>query len=292
MNASNTSNSTVCVSQSFFSDPFNTFLVMLRILITVLYIGWFLLALKFKDFHTRKMSYIYNLNIIGLFNCIIAVFFLLSDNCAVLSKDVCVFQSFTSIFSANLSGYGLAALALYRLSCFYVTSLKNNISIKWLVVGISLSWILPILFTSIQLFVFDTNFYFSYLIFVCFMESKSMPSFIFFTITNTVLPNMVIIIAYIWWSLRMRRLQSTIRSKGSSPRITIQLIFYIIMFELNCISNIIIFYQTILMRPLVSFQVLQYLRVFRWLHHFSPLALLYFTTALMNRLKKCFLRKA
>ena len=71
----------------------------------------------------------------------------------------------------------------------------------------------------------------------------------------------------------------------SPPRITIQLVVYIIMFELHCAANLVIFYQTVLMRPFAPDYIIMLMRVFKWFHHFSPLALLYFHPLMLRKFR-------
>jgi hypothetical protein len=75
------------------------------------------------------------------------------------------------------------------------------------------------------------------------------------------------------------------------PRITLQLIIYVLMFELNCATNIIVFYHSVLMRPIISDEMLQLLKIFRWFHHFSPLALLYLHPVMLKKYRSIKKRK-
>jgi hypothetical protein len=69
----------------------------------------------------------------------------------------------------------------------------------------------------------------------------------------------------------------------SPPRITIQLLIYITMFELHCLSNIMLYVQIGLQIQWLPEGIVVMMKIFKWLHHFSPLVLLYFHPALEKK---------
>jgi hypothetical protein len=116
-------------------------------------------------------------------------------------------------------------------------------------------------------------------------SSGNIYALIFFTVVNLILPNVVILCTYFLVLYKVRKLKKNVHSRGKiePPRITIQLMIYITMYELNCAANFIMFMQTVMMYKLVSSEALVLLRISRWFHHFSPLALLYLHPVLLAK---------
>lgn len=88
---------------------------IIRFTMTIFYLMWLISLILFKDFRNRKMIYLHNLNLIGLFNCAVGISFLFFTTCTVLDVQTCTAQSYLVFLSSTLSGYGIAALAIYRL---------------------------------------------------------------------------------------------------------------------------------------------------------------------------------
>ena len=278
MNSSNFSNQTAnrrpnCVSLFLLSDSLNISLTVVRLSVAIFYIVWILFAIKIKEFHTKNMVYLYNLNAMGIVYCLIGLSSYLYTTCTVFDEATCAYSSFSSIFTSHMTGYGLSALTLFRLACFYKTDLKNKMNTKIIIITLALIWTLPTVFTFIQIFSFEAKSYFVKVLSICFLDSRSDWSFIFYAFANAILPNFVIIVAYLGTFLKMKRIKrirgnSSNQKPISPPRITIQLIVYVLLFELNCVSNLLGFYQAFMFRPIFPQEYLTVIRILKWLQHF------------------------
>lgn len=284
INSSNLSAS--CMPAFFLSDVYSITLTTIRITVAVFYFIWLILCIKRKELHSKKLAFLHNLNAIGIFYCILSIQLLLASTCDVYTEAMCTFQAFNLIFFSILSGYGLSALAIYRLACICYVDLDKKINRCSLLISISSVWIISIIFTLIQCFAFKSKFYFNNAVNGCLMDSSyTIWSFIFSIFMSAFLPNCLVLTAYFWGHYRMNILKMRTNSKKSmSPmRITVQLIIYIVMFEVNCVANLIIFYQTIYMRPIAPDYIIILIRILKWFHHFSPLALLYFHPVMLKK---------
>lgn len=288
MNSTNTIDMK-CIATFYFSDPFSILLTVLRILISILYVGWFIFALIFKDFRNKSLIFLHNLNVIGLYNCVIGVALLFTNTCDVYSQFGCLSQSFNLYYSSILSGYGLAALALHRLLCVSFYDLEKKLSLKILSMIISLIWLIPLAFILILFFSFNSKIYYIKTLSSCLFDASStIWSFIYLVFILGILPNFAVLTAYIWSHIKLSRLKQRANSNRSmsTPRITIQLVLYIFFYEINCVALLLVYYQTMMLRPLIPNEILPILRSLRWFHQFSPLALLYFHPVMLKKYRQ------
>jgi hypothetical protein len=249
---------------------------------------WLALAIKLKEFHSKKLAFLNNLNAIGLYYCLSNAWLLFLTTCDTHSEAVCSMQALNFIYMANLSGYGLAALALYRLTCVCIVDLATKLNRVNVTLSIALIWLIPFVMSLIQCFAFKAKFYFAQVVNACAIDSsESVWSFVYFALTNAVLPNLVVLTAYFVGHYKMRALKQRANAKKpvNPPRTTIQLLLYILMFELHCGANLILFYQVVLMRPIVPDHIVGLMRLFKWFHHFSPIALLYLHPLLIKQFR-------
>jgi len=233
------------------------------------------------------MVFIYNLNIIGLFNCVVAFLFLLSPTCDVPYVN-CLIQAFVTIYTTILSSYGISSLVLYRLACICYMDIKKRLTMCWIIICLSLVWLLPAFVVALEIFGFGAKIYFVSVLFVCLMDSsKNFIPFYIDIFFNSVLPNFLVLGGYFFSVYKIKRIKesASVQKSLSPPKVTIQLIVYIIFFEMNCVASSIIYYQTILLQRVFPNEFIQSLRLFRWLNHFSPLALLYFHPVMMKKFK-------
>lgn len=290
--SANSTSEKSCSSTFFFTDPFHVILTVIRFSVGFLYILWIILATRIKEFHSKQMAFLYNLNLTGILYCMVGFSNFFHTNCSSSTKTMCIFIAFYSIYNGLLTGYSISAMALYRLCCVCILNLRKRLRIKHVIISIASIWLLTFIFTLKQFYWFNTTkIYFSQQYFFCLLDSSaSFSSFIFFIFISIVVPNIVIFAAYIYSIYRVKQLKLHLKRSVqlSPPRITFQLLIYIILFEISCISDILLFYQAVLLRPLFSdeFTALNTLRICKWLHHISPLALLYTHPILLKKYRK------
>ena len=268
MNSSQTAtnSSIVCISVLFATDAYTVALNVIRILVSFFYVLWLILVFTIKEFRVKQMAFLHNLNLIGILYCITGLSYLFYTNCTELSDFICNIQAFNSMFVTVLSGYGLAALALYRLSCHCTPKLSTILSCTWLTISIGSVWILSIIFSLIQAFAFGKPLRYIKAYKLCLADSsKDIIPYLFFVTVVLILPNIVIIIAYIVSvrKTRQRKGKARIKTQTHSLRITVQLVVYIIAYELNCILTVITFYQQIMMVSIMPADFVQLTRILR-----------------------------
>lgn len=274
----------------FLTDIYNLSIYAFRIASLLLNIVWFIAAVTTKEFHNIQMAYLFNLNVIGMVYCFIALGGFFINTCQTINRSIAYYTSLNGIFIATLSGYGLSGFAIHRLSCHYVAEIKTVFTPMLIIGSIALIWILPAVFSIIQLFAFETNaHYVETYHFWLIDTSKSVYSFHFFAFTNTILPNLVIISACVLLARKLKsrfqRRKCNRRAVRERPRIIMQLAFYVILFELSCFANLVIYYQVFYGRNIVSANTLKIMLIFKWLHLFCPFFLLFSHPALVKKLK-------
>lgn len=277
-----------CVATTLLlSDFYNIAISTFRILSFLLNFLWLILAISIKEFHKPQMAFLFNLNAIGIFYCFIGVASFFWSTCHHYRLHMCYVYTFNGLFAATLSGYGLSAFAMHRLACYYFLRIETTFTKKLIAFFIISTWILPAVFSLIQLFAFDTNINELRAYNICVIESKSLNAFIFFAFFNTILPNVLLITACVLLAVKIKkRTKPNSRTPIERPKLTAQLIIYVVMFEVSCIANLIIFYETVLRRHIISANGLNVMRMLKWLHHFCPLALLFFHPVMMKKYKR------
>ena len=218
----------------------------------------------------------------------IAFLFLFSPTCDVVPYAGCLAQAFASFYTAHISAYGISALVLYRLACITYMDIKKRLNICWIIISISVIWLLPAVVVVVEILGFEAKIYYARIIFVCLMDSsKNFIPFYIDLFFSSVLPNILVLGAYFISIHKIRRIKKTSNAQKplSPPKITIQLILFIIFFEMNCVSTAIIYYQTVLLQRVFPDELIRIVRLFRWIHHFSPLALLYFHPVMITKFK-------
>lgn len=286
---SNETNFSHCKPLLLLTSFSNVSINVTRFTLTALLTIWLIIVILTKEFHSRKMVFMHNLNFIGLCNCATGISFLFYSTCTVLDEVTCAIQSCLVIFASTISGYGIAALAIYRLYLMFSFSINVKLSFKTISISIVLIWGLPIIFTTLQIFAFKTKFYYLPVYNFCKINAKDdYSAYFFYIIVHITLPNLIIISCYI---VLFKTSKNKIGSLHSSsrrlvPKMKIQVIIYILIFECNCIANLFIYHQTIFLHPIVSDEILALLRVVRWLHLLHPLYIFYSHPILIKNYKK------
>lgn len=287
-----TSEKSNCVATTLFvTDFFNLTISSFKILSFLLNIVWLIVTLTIKEFHNIQLTFLYNLNAIGMLHCAIGFGSFFFKTCQTINKTMCYFHSFNELFIATLPGYGISGFVIHRLACYTNIEIKNVFNRCVIISSIALIWSLPALFTLIQLFAFETSVNQFKTYNVCLIDSsKSDYSFYFFAIVNTLLPNFVIISACLLIARKVsHRLKRRKRCRNlitERPKLTLLLLIYVLMFELSCVSNLVLFGQIVNKREIVSNELIQVMRILKWLHHFCPIFLLFNHPVLVEKYKK------
>ena len=87
----------------------------LKMTIFIMNFLWCILVVVIKDFRTRQMIFLHNLNLICFANNLVSMSGFFYTNCTLLSDLSCFLQAYANILTSLLSGYGISALAIYRL---------------------------------------------------------------------------------------------------------------------------------------------------------------------------------
>jgi hypothetical protein len=283
-----------CKTFLFSTDPFEVALNVFRILIPTLYIAWLLFAFCFKEMRNRQMAFLINLNAVGLMYSSTGIVFFFHDKCSIPTVQVCIAMSAIALFIYYYSGYAISALAMHRMLCCYLINIKTQLKCGVITIALLVTWLLPVSLALIHQFGFKSITYYSQKEVLCLYDPLGdVSSIIFLSIFSALIPNVLILTSYIMLVLKLRQMKLKSSNKTSvslvslePPRITIQLIIYIISFEFNCITNIIDVYRYTLVDTIISREVSRWFRIFRWLQHICPLGLLYFHPVLIGKYKR------
>ena len=248
------------------------------------------MLLKNRELQDKKLIFLHNLNAIGFFYCIMSSSVFLTTTCTRHTGLFCAIQSVIFVYGSTLSGYGLSALAIFRLSCVLFYDLENKLTIMNLTFSLIAIWLTPLILNILQVVAFKTDFYFVQNIYICLHRdlSSNNYSFVYFVCINAVIPNVLVIASYILTLRKIRRLRfskNTMRPI-QAQNITLQLFIYIFVYELQCIANIIYYKQSVMMIQVVSDEILAFLKIVKFLHHLSPLGLIYFHPTMVRKLNR------
>jgi hypothetical protein len=281
-----------CISYFYSNIPEDIFLNIFRIGIFVLYLIWIIIAFKFKELRNRQMVFLLNLCATGMFYSVNGFTTFFYTPCDILPQSTCYAQTILTVFQGYYTGYSLSALAIHRLVCVVSINASKNLKWRTICVLVSLIWIIPLIFSFIQINGFQSNIYFDVGISNCVYDaSSSRSSFSFFIIFAIILPNLMIFVSLLITFIKLKQKKDSLKLKNKrteSLRIALLLTILIIMYEISCISHALIIYQTSQMIEIVSSNELVFLRLGRWLIHICPLGFLYFHPLLVNKYKKVF----
>lgn len=279
-----------CTSFISSNDTYDIILNCLRISLFSLYVLWLIFALCIKELRNKQTSFLINLSIVGIIICLSGFVLYFTNTCTFIKDTLCHINTIMSLFVGYYSGYAISVLTMYRMACVYCVNITKTLKLRTIIIIILVSWILPLVFTFINIYAFKSQVYYNLVLFVCvYNASGQYDSFIFFALFSTVLPSLFILVSYIMVLIKLRRLRikmgSAVKKRLESPRITIQLVVYFLTFELSCVSTLVILYQTSLLIPIVSNNTLKILRLLRWFQHICPLGLLYFHPVFVKKYK-------
>lgn len=289
-NTTNASES--CYLALFSTDPLIMSLNIIKFVIFFLYIIWIIISLKIKEFHSKQMFFLYNLNFVGIFYLIYGLSITFYFTCYTPSKEMCFIQAIINMHIMYLNGYSIAALALHRLFCLYFVNLKSILTIRVMIISALILWNIPTVFAMVHLFVFK------FVIYTGIYTQSGLCLFIigdqpyvqyFFVIFGILVPNMIIITAYAlaYFKIKSQAVLLQTRNDLHPPRLTLQIIIHVIMFEIDLVSSFLFLNLTATAQP---FSFLPVFRILKWLIHFSPLAMMYFHPALIKKYKAFFVK--
>jgi hypothetical protein len=291
-----TENVTKCSSFLYSTDPFDRTLNVLRIGTFKLYQIWLLFAFCFKEMRNKQMAFLINLNAVGLMYCFSGIIYFFHDNCSIPSVQVCIYMNVIGLFITYYSGYSISALAIHRMLCCYLINIRTQLKCIHITLALLLTWSVPLVLACIHQFAFRSITYYNKIEVLCLYDPQGdISSIIFFSIFSALLRNILILTSYILLLFKLRRIRNKLSSSNKKlepPRVTLQLIIYILAFEFNCTTNIIELYRHTLFSQLISRDSLRWIRLFRWFQHICPLELLYFHPVLLEKYKNCFSSKA
>ena len=118
--------------------PVDQLLNLLRITVIVLVSLWCILIIAIKEFRVRPMIFMHNLNVICLAHCILEISRIVYTSCTVLQGFQCFLQAYVKSFLSLLSGYGISALALYRLYLIKTVEKNKKLSYKQIFVSFAI----------------------------------------------------------------------------------------------------------------------------------------------------------
>ena len=123
-------------------------------------------------------------------------------NCTILSDLACFMQAFGYIITGILSGYGITALALYRLYLIRTIEQNKRLSLKVTTFSLALIWLLPITFSIVEIFAFKSNaYFFKEYSFCIFDVASNYYAYGFYVFGNFALPNLILILSYLYFAL-------------------------------------------------------------------------------------------
>lgn len=286
MNSSN--NNTICNMKNFSNDLYDVILNIFRFSVFFLYIIWVLIAIIVKKFHRKQMVFLINLCAVGIFYCLSGFSTFFREPCVVPDLLECHVSLGIALYCIYYIAFPLSTVALHRMASTYFTDIDTRLKYNHILIVLLVIWLFPLMLTIAHMYAFKSKIFFSHLFHICVYDSfGSIEALIVYTVFCVILPNLIIIISYIFVLLRLYKIKKRVKTFSSEfslepPRITIQLVIYILTFEISCIANFILIYQTTLVGILVSDDLLKILRILRWLHHVCPLGLLYFHSELLK----------
>lgn len=149
---------------------------------------------------------------------------------------------------------------------------------------------IPLLITLSNFFLFDINAYYAAFYQQCvFSTNDNVTQYVINVIAVYTISNLIVLIAYFWVLIKLRLQRKKLNSSRNltPPRITIQLVIYVITYEIGVIASFIQYTQIAFSKPFVSDQVMQWTRILRWAQHFCPIGLVYFHPIMLQKYK-CF----
>jgi hypothetical protein len=290
-----TQSNQTCVAEFFSPNPWKIVFNVIRVSVAFLYIFWILLIIRMKKLQKCGMVYLHNLAINGLVYALVGIYYSTWSSCYYPSKAICYFSTFLTTYLVYYSGYAIGALILYRLLCCTHFRWASNLSYLTIFVTIALAWIIPIICSLVEIFVLSRGVSFKPKAHLCSHEFYDFYTLItFFSIFGVFVPNGVIVIAYIATLIYLRRIRIKTCNKGKiePPRITAQIISYIVLYVVTCATNLIatipLYFPGVII-PLKYLELFFYLvRLLNWIHHILPLGLMYFNADLLQEYKKFF----
>jgi hypothetical protein len=286
--------SSVCSLYIKLNNTYDIITQILRVLIFLFSFLWALIAYRFKDLRSPQMACMWNLCILCIFITISYYIIDLFEICHIETKVFCLAVKTLDLFKDYYTGYSLCAICIHRLACITFSQLVRSLKWKNSVIFLAIFWLLSFLFSLIQVFLFDSNVYMHISEQICVLDTSNQTlSFIFFIAFSILLPNFIIItlsaVALKKLTIKNIRLVK-MDNKAGHQRVGLMLILVIIMFELYCISNAILFYRKHQTLNLTNDDFVYLLILSKWLFHISSLALLYSHPNLTYQYKKLLMK--
>lgn len=282
---------TDCTLFLFSSDFLDIILNALRFLFLFLYVFWSYFAIRCKELRKKSMAHLYNVALNAFMRSIYGIHLSFLPKCFEPSKTYCAFQTFFNIFFIYTSSYTICFLAQYRLIIVYFQKLTPKCNKKVITATIALSWILPIFFLMLFYVIFDPQPVYLMNYKQCLPKvNLYYPSIMFTLFIAFILPDILLIFAYITTVLKIRSNKRKANSTEctKAPQITFKLVIYILAvhitqasytFDMVVVSN----NQTLTILAQVN-------KLVKWIQDYCPIALLYFHP-LMTKKYESFGRK-
>lgn len=279
-------NKTNCTLLLFSNDAGDILLNILRFTFFFIYLGWHYFAIKYKEFHKSSIAHLYNVAICSFIKASYGVHLTFLPKCFVPTDSYCYFQMFSSLFIMYISGYSISMLALFRLIIVYKATLSVSMQRKIVIITVFISWLLPIFFLLLCFIIFEPQSAYVQTYNLCMAKIKFLTSAILLTIFCVfLLPNLTLIFAYVITLFKIRSLKRKANSNeiAKAPRITLQLVIYIITFQITQVCYI---FDMISVTKKIDFVILvQISKVLKWFQNYCSIGLLYFHPVMIQKYK-------
>ena len=281
-----------CISVIFAADFTNITLNIIRSTVSLLLIIWIVLLMRIKELRRREMAFLNNLNAISAFFCITSLYYLFYASCYQMSDLQCSIQSFAAGYVTILPNYGLIGLVLYRLYCATAKPTQDTLKLYKIGICLAATWIFPAVLFFLRWF-FGSKLKSAYhpVFRACLIEpSHNVASFIFQLSIAFLIPNVSIIWVYVYLLIKSKAKVSPVNRAKKMPRVTVQVVIYIGVFEMYCVFLSVAFYQSSFGVADFPADFLKFIRVFNWFNLFSPLGLFYLHNVMLKKYKKLYKR--
>jgi hypothetical protein len=293
MNTTSDATQSGCYLMLFTKDPIVMALNVIKFVALLLYLVWIIISFKVKEFHSRHMILLYNLNAVGIFYLAYGLTFTFYSSCFVPTQAICLIQAILNFFTAYNNGYAIAAVAVHRMVFVYFVDIQRFLTIPVLMTIVFSLWILPLCFTSVHLLVFKYVYFtgFASKSGLCLIRIPNQTHFLaFFGVFGFIIPNALIICGYIlsYIKLKSRARASNSTKMVQSRRLTIQIVLHVIMYEIDLASSLFLFNIAPQGQLPVFANILPIFRIFKWFNNFSPLCMMYFHPVMIQKFKELF----
>ena len=193
-----------------------------RIVALVIHLVYVLFIIYFKEFQSRKMLFLHNVNIISMIFCIHYVFYIgnKSFTNAEVNAVLCYISELLWINLKYLRLYSLLLLAAYRyLSVFHIQlHRKFSSSLFLMSMSVGTVWMFSLVMSFALKYIFNTTYSLRYC-YEGFSENwlNSVLFFIFLIATSYIIPTVIVIVLYKKIINKLKQLTINLNNKKPTP---------------------------------------------------------------------------